>query len=189
MFLIVGLGNPGKRYENTRHNVGFKTVDAIAKNLSISIEKVKFKGLLGEAHYAGKKVLLLKPYTYMNLSGQSVKDAVDFYKIPLQNLIVIYDDMDLPMAKLRIRPEGSSAGHNGVKSIIYQLGSKEFCRVKIGIEKPPEPVSTTAHVLGRFGIREQEKIDLTIKAAADASLMIVKEGLDEAMNKYNNFMP
>ena len=187
MFLIAGLGNPGKEYENTRHNVGFTALDLMADSLGIKINKVKFKGLLGEATYEGNKLLLLKPHTYMNLSGESVKDAVNFYKIPLEKLIVIYDDMDLPVGRIRIRPEGSAGGHHGMESIIYQLGSDKFPRVRIGIGHPEDKKATVNHVLGRFYGEEAEKIQAAIQAAVDAALLIVTEGANCAMNKFNGF--
>jgi len=187
VYIIAGLGNPGRVYEGTRHNVGFTTLDLIADSLGVKINKVKFKGLLGEAAYEGNKILLLKPHTYMNLSGESVKDAVNFYKIPLENLIVIYDDMDLPVGRIRIRPEGSAGGHHGMESIIYQLGSEKFPRVRIGIGHPSDSQDTVNHVLGRFYGEEAEKIKAVIETAAKAALLIVTEGVDKAMNKYNGF--
>lgn len=187
MYLIAGLGNPGKEYENTRHNVGFAALDLIAEKLGTKINKVKFKGLLGEANYEGKKLLLLKPHTYMNLSGESVKDAVNFYKIPLENLIVIYDDMDLPVGRLRIRAKGSSGGHRGMDSIIYQLASDNFPRIRIGIGRPEGERDAVHHVLGKFYGEELEKIKAAIETAAEAALLIVSEDVNEAMNKYNGF--
>jgi len=187
VYLIAGLGNPGIKYENTRHNVGFAALDHLADTLGVQINKVKFKGLLGEATYEGKKILLLKPHTYMNLSGESVKDAVSFYKIPLENLIVIYDDMDLPVGRIRIRPGGSAGGHHGMESIIYQLASDKFPRVRIGIGHPEEGKDPVAHVLGNFCGEEIEKVKNAIQAAVKAALLIVSEGVNEAMNKYNSF--
>lgn len=187
LFLIVGLGNPGREYECTRHNVGFAVLDRLADKLDVKINKVKFKGLLGEASYRGQTLLLLKPQTYMNLSGESVSDTVNFYKIPLENLIVIYDDMDLPVGRLRIRPQGSSGGHKGMESIIYQLSSDQFCRIRVGIGKPEDKRDTVGHVLGTFYGEEIQKIKATMEAAAQAALVIVSEGVDEAMNKFNTF--
>lgn len=187
MFLITGLGNPGQKYKNTRHNVGFMVLDRIAEKLSTKIEKVKFKGLLGDTNYKNEKVLLLKPHTYMNLSGESVKDATSFYKIPIENIIVVYDDMDLPLGRIRIRSKGSSAGHNGLKSIIYQMSSEKFPRVKIGIGKPQNKVKSKGYVLGKFNDEEKEKMDEILDVAADAALVIVEHGVDEAMNRYNNY--
>ncbi|NLZ53347.1 MAG: aminoacyl-tRNA hydrolase [Thermoanaerobacteraceae bacterium] len=187
MYLITGLGNPGKEYENTRHNVGFIALDLMADSLGIKINKVKFKGLLGEATYEGSKILLLKPHTYMNLSGESVKDAVNYYKIPPEKLIVIYDDMDLPIGRLRIRPEGSGGGHRGMDSIIYHLSSDKFPRVRIGIGRPEGEKDAAHHVLGKFYGEELEKIKITIETAAKAALLIVSDGVDQAMNRYNGF--
>lgn len=187
MFLITGLGNPGQKYKNTRHNVGFMVLDKISEKLSTKIEKVKFKGLLGDTNYKNKKVILLKPHTYMNLSGESVKDAASFYKIPIENIIIIYDDMDLPIGRIRIRSKGSSAGHNGLKSIIYQMSSENFSRIKIGIGKPQNKVKSKGHVLGKFSDEEREKIDEILDVAANAALTIVEHGADEAMNRYNSY--
>jgi len=187
VYLIAGLGNPSKEYENTRHNVGFAALDLIADKLGVKINKVKFKGLLGEAEYEGNKLLLLKPHTYMNLSGESVKDAVNYYKIPLENLIVIYDDMDLPLGRLRIRAEGSSGGHHGMDSIIYQLSSDKFPRIRIGIGRPEGEKDAAHHVLGRFYGEELEKIKATLEASAKAALLIVAEDVSQAMNKFNGF--
>lgn len=185
VYLIAGLGNPGREYEHTRHNVGFKVLDVVAHKLCTSVDKIKFKGLIGEGRYDGQRVLLLKPHTYMNLSGQSVADAVNFYKIPLNKIIVIHDDMNLPLGKLRIRPRGSSGGHKGMDSIIYNLSSDEFCRIRVGIGKPQGEYDAASYVLGRFTPDDLRKIDDVIQIAADASLVIVKCGIDEAMNRYN----
>lgn len=171
MYLIAGLGNPGREYENTRHNVGFMTLDTVAEKLGAKVNKVKFKGLLGEAMHEKEKILLLKPLTFMNLSGQSLVDALNFYKIPMEHLIVIYDDMDLPVGRLRIRTEGSSGGHRGMDSTIYQLSSDKFSRIRIGIGRPEGQKDTVGHVLGKFYGDEIEKIRATIEAAAEATLL------------------
>ncbi|ADL06848.1 aminoacyl-tRNA hydrolase [Thermosediminibacter oceani] len=185
MFLIVGLGNPGREYEETRHNVGFMVLDSLAAELGIKVDKVKFKGLLGEGVYEGKKLLLLKPMTYMNNSGQSVVEAVKFYKIPPENLVVIYDDMDLPVGRLRVRGSGSSGGQKGMESIIYHIATEGFPRIRIGIGRPKGDVIN--HVLGRFDKEERKKIDAVIDAAVGAALTIVQHGVQEAMNRYNGF--
>ncbi|HHY04735.1 MAG TPA: aminoacyl-tRNA hydrolase [Thermoanaerobacterales bacterium] len=188
MYLICGLGNPGKKYEETRHNVGFMAIDIISQKLGTTINKVKFKGLIGDANYNGKKILLLKPQTYMNLSGQSVVDVVNFYKIPLEKILLIYDDMDLPEGKIRVRPRGGSGGHKGMESVIYHLSSEEFCRIRIGIGKPEEKHDTVGHVLGKIdNLDEQKKILPAIKAASEAALTIIEYDVETAMNKYNNF--
>lgn len=185
MFLIVGLGNPGKEYEDTRHNVGFMVVDKLAEKLGIKVDRVKFKGLFGEGFFEGEKILLLKPMTYMNLSGQSVLDAVKFYKIPTENLVVIYDDMDLPLGRLRIRKKGSSGGHKGMESIIYHIASEGFPRIRVGIGRPKDDV--VDYVLGKFEPGEKKVIDAVIEAAAEAAVTIVQHGVEEAMNRYNGF--
>ncbi|MCG0275838.1 MAG: aminoacyl-tRNA hydrolase [Thermosediminibacteraceae bacterium] len=185
MFLIVGLGNPGKEYEDTRHNVGFMVVDKLAERLGIKVDRVKFKGLFGEGFFEGEKILLLKPMTYMNLSGQSVQDAVEFYKIPTENLVVIYDDMDLPLGRLRIRKKGSSGGHKGMESIIYHIASEGFPRIRVGIGRPKDDV--VDYVLGKFEPGEKKVIDAVIEAAAEAAVTIVQHGVEEAMNRYNGF--
>jgi len=187
MYLIAGLGNPGKEYEYSRHNAGFMVLDRIAENLGVKINRIKFKGLLGEAVHEGEKLLLLKPQTYMNLSGESVSDAVNFYKIPPDRIMVIYDDMDLPVGKLRIRPEGSSGGHKGMDSIIYQLSSDKFCRIRVGIGRPEGPKETIGHVLGNFCGEEMPKIKAAMETAAQAALLVISRGVDEAMNKFNAF--
>jgi PTH1 family peptidyl-tRNA hydrolase len=187
LYLIAGLGNPGKEYETTRHNVGFIALNLIAEKQNIKINKVKFKGLLGETRYAGKRILLLKPQTYINLSGQSVVDALNFYKISTDQLIVIHDDMDLPLGRLRIRSAGSSAGHRGIDSIIYQLSSDKFCRIRIGISRPEGQKNAVGHVLGKFYGEEVEKIKATVETAAKAALHIVSDGIEQAMNIYNGF--
>lgn len=187
MFLIVGLGNPGKEYENTRHNVGFKVLEKISEKLGVKMDKIKFKGLFGEGTYGGEKILLLKPMTFMNLSGQSVGEAMRFYKVPSENLIVVYDDMDLPVGRLRIRRKGSSGGHKGMESIISCISSEDFPRVRVGIGRPKGDV--VDHVLGNFDPEENQAVEFAIEAAADAALAIVKEGVQEAMNRYNGFTP
>jgi len=187
LFLIVGLGNPGKEYENTRHNAGFMAMDVLAQKLDATVNKIKFKGLLGEAKYHGEKILLLKPQTFMNLSGQSVANVVNFYKIPKDNIIVIYDDMDLPVGKLRIRPEGTSGGQKGMDSIIYQIATDKLSRIRIGIGRPESQKNGVGHVLGKFYGEEAKKIDQVLEVAAEAALLIVAEGVKEAMNQYNGF--
>jgi peptidyl-tRNA hydrolase len=177
MFLIVGLGNPGKEYEDTRHNIGFKVVDNIAKEYNIEINRQKFKGIYGEGFIDGKKVMLLKPTTYMNLSGESVREAVDFYNLENEEVLVIYDDISLETGSLRIREKGSAGGHNGIKSIIAHLGSDVFPRIKVGVGQPTGDL--VKHVLGRFSKEEVDVLNQSIE---------IKGGdTKTAMNQFNGF--
>lgn len=185
MYIIAGLGNPGPRYEFTRHNTGFLAVDYLAQKHRIKINRAKYKALVGEGMIGGEKVLLIKPQTYMNLSGNSVKDALDGNRISLQNLIVIYDDMDLEVGRIRIKPKGGAGTHNGMKSIIYQLETEEFPRIRIGIGECPHGIDAAEYVLGEFTPEEQEVIAKTLEKAANAVETIIVEGIGAAMNKYN----
>ena len=154
MYIIAGLGNPGRRYVNSRHNVGFETLDAVAAKYNIDVKKVKFNGIYGEGKIEGEKVVLVKPQTFMNLSGECIRDFKNWYKTEDAQIIIIYDDISLPLGKLRIRPKGSAGGHNGVKSIIYQLGSEVFPRIKIGVGAPENPDYDLAdYVLGKFSAK------------------------------------
>lgn len=186
MFLIVGLGNPGKEYEHTRHNVGFDIIHLIGNKYNIDVNRKKFKGLYGDGRMAGERVLLLKPTTYMNLSGESIKEVLNFYKIPNNNIIVLYDDISIEVGRLRIREKGSAGGHNGIKSIISHLGSDVFPRVKIGVGQPPRE-NLVSHVLGKFSKDEREKLEEVFEAAARAVEVIIEGGVAEAMNKFNGF--
>lgn len=185
LFIIIGLGNPGRQYENTHHNVGFDTVDILSGKFGIKIAKLKHKALIGDGLIQGKRVLLVKPQTYMNLSGESVREVVEWYNIPLKNIIIIYDDVDLPLGRIRIRPKGSSGTHNGMKSIIYQLQSDEFPRIRIGIGKPPENWDMADYVLSRFDAEERKIIGQSISKAAEAAVEIINSGIEKAMNMYN----
>lgn len=185
MFLIVGLGNPGKEYDGTRHNIGFAAVDYIADKYNIELNRIKFKGVFGEGFINGKKVILLKPTTYMNLSGESIREVINFYKISNEEVIVIYDDISLEVGRLRIREKGSHGGHNGIKSIIANLGTDVFPRVKIGVGAPKG--NLVSHVLGKFNEDEIEILRETIKASSDAVSIMVKSDTKEAMNKLNGF--
>lgn len=185
MILVVGLGNPGNQYENTRHNVGFLTVDILAKKLNISVKKLKFKSLYGETRLNTEKLILIKPQTFMNNSGASVREWVNFYKVPLENLIVIQDDIDIPFATLRLRQKGSAGTHNGMKSIIYQIQKDNFPRVKIGVGQKNGQMDLADFVLSGFVKEEQKTIEEAILLAADAVLDIVKNGIEHAMNRYN----
>jgi PTH1 family peptidyl-tRNA hydrolase len=184
MYLVVGLGNPGREYEGTRHNVGFMVIDVLSKMLGIEVSRLKFKSLMGEGHFKGEKLVLLKPQTFMNLSGEALYDAVNFYKLPLENVIVIYDDKDLDVGKIRIRRKGSSGGHNGMNSIIYLLGSEDFPRIRIGIGRP-EQGDLVAHVLGKFNENEKKVIEEAVKKAAEAVIDIIENGIEHAMSRFN----
>lgn len=186
MYLIVGLGNPGKEYEHTRHNVGFDIIDLIAEEYNISLNRKKFKGVYGDGILNGSRVLLLKPMTYMNLSGESIREVLNFYKIPNENIIVIYDDISLEVGKMRIREKGSAGGHNGIKSIIANLNSDAFLRIKVGVGAPAN-ISLVSHVLGKFSEDERVKLEKVFKAAAGAVEVIVSKDVKEAMNKFNGF--
>ena len=185
MFLIVGLGNPGIQYEDTRHNVGFNILDLIAKQYKISISRIKFKGVYGEGSIGGEKVILLKPQTYMNNSGESVGELARFYKIKNENIIVVYDDMSLEVGRIRIRVKGSAGGHNGIKSLIAHLSSDEFPRIKVGVGQPKG--EWVNHVLGKFSSSDDEKLNKTYEAVLASVETIISTGIDEAMNRYNSF--
>ena len=189
-WLIVGLGNPGKQYERTRHNCGFRAVDMIADKLGCKIDKGKFQGLYGQVTYAGGKLFLLKPQTFMNLSGRSVLQLSAYYNIPPQRIIVLFDDISLPPGRLRIRGNGSAGGHNGIKSIIQELGSQEFPRVKIGVGAKPHPEQDLADwVLSTFSAAEEKDLAVALENSADASLYIIDKGIYEAANRFNGSQP
>lgn len=186
MYLIVGLGNPGKEYAGTRHNVGFDTIDFLAYKNNVKLDKLKFNAVFGEYNIKGEKVILFKPVTYMNLSGNAVIEAVRYYKIPIENIIVAYDDIDIPLGSLRIRPHGSSGTHNGMKSMLYQLQTENFKRIRIGIGKNKNSnISLADHVLQKFDNDERALVDETIKNAGLAAEDIISQGLEYAMNNYN----
>ncbi|NLD50862.1 MAG: aminoacyl-tRNA hydrolase [Clostridiaceae bacterium] len=185
LYIVVGLGNPGQKYECTRHNVGFDTIELLGRKHGITVNKLKHKALSGEGSIGGRRVMLVKPQTFMNLSGESVRDIVDWYKVSVENILVIYDDIDLPLGKLKIRPKGSSGTHNGMRSVIYQLQSDEFPRIRIGIDKPPEGWELSNFVLSRFSGDDRKKIEEIIGKAADAVEEILRSGIDQAMNRYN----
>lgn len=187
MYIIAGLGNPGSQYEMTRHNIGFHAIDYIADKKNVRVNKLKFKALYGETRIGEDKVLLVKPQTYMNLSGESIRDFCSFYKLPPQNIIIINDDISLAPGRLRIRAKGSAGGHNGLKSIIYQLNSEDFPRIKIGVGAPNiEGYDLADYVLGRFSKEEIPVFEKTIIHAAEACDEIIRNGVQSAMNKYNN---
>ena len=185
MYLIVGLGNPGKEYAGTRHNIGFEAVDYIADKYNIELNRIKFKGVFGEGMINGKKAILLKPTTYMNLSGESIREVVNFYKISNEEIIVIYDDISLEVGRLRIREKGSHGGHNGIKSIIANLSTDIFPRVKIGVGGPKGDL--VSHVLGKFSNSEIEVLRESIIATSEAVATILSRDTKEAMNKFNGF--
>ena len=185
-WLLVCLGNPGDKYENTRHNVGFMVADEVAERQRAPIQKVKFKALTNVLTISGEKVLVMKPITYMNLSGEAVRQAVDFYKVAPDHVLVISDDTSLAVGRLRIRKGGSAGGHNGLKSIIQHLGSDQFPRLKIGVGGKPHPDYDMADwVLGKLQGEDKKTMDAAIKRAADAIECLLKEGTDKAMNKFN----
>ena len=185
-WIVVGLGNPGDKYENTRHNAGFLVVDELARRGSFSVRKVKHKALTETAVIGGQGVLVMKPTTYMNLSGEAVGDAARFYKIPADHVLVISDDTDLPVGKLRIRKSGSAGGHNGLKSIIQHLGGDGFPRLKVGVGGKPHPDYDLADwVLGKLQGEDKKVFDEAVKKAADAIECLLKEGADRAMNRFN----
>ncbi len=186
-YLVVGLGNPGKQYENTRHNAGFICIDVLADKYDIKINKLKFKSLMGEGRIEGKRCLLLKPQTFMNLSGEAVRDAVEFYKIPTENVIVICDDISLEPGKMRIRRKGSHGGQNGMRNIIYHLKNDNFPRIKIGIGAKPNPEYDLADwVLSRFTQSEAKLIKQIADDTVSAIEYIVKGDIDKAMSNYNS---
>jgi len=185
MYLIIGLGNPEKDYGKTRHNMGFNVINELSKEYSIDVNKSKFKGLYGDGTIENEKVILLKPQTYMNLSGESVIEAVNFYKIPLQNIIVIYDDVDIDPGFVRIRKNGSSGHHKGMESIISHLHTEDFCRVRVGIGKPKFKDDMITHVIGYIPDEEQELLREGVNIAKEAVIEILKNNIDSAMNKYN----
>lgn len=189
-WLIVGLGNPGKEYTRTRHNAGFRAIDALAEALGCKIDKLKFQGLYGQTTYHGKKLLLLKPQTFMNSSGRSVLQLSAYFNIPPQKIIVLFDDISLEPGRLRIRAEGSAGGHNGIKSIISELGSQDFPRVKIGVGAKPHPEQDLADwVLSNFGANEEKALSAALPKAGEAALSIMENGIAETANRFNGFRP
>lgn len=189
-WLIVGLGNPGQEYVRTRHNAGFRALDLLAQQLNCKVEKLKFQGLYGQVSYNGSKLFLLKPQTFMNLSGRSVLQLSAYFQIPPQRIIVLFDDISLAPGRLRIRAEGSAGGHNGIKSIIQELGSQEFPRVKIGVGSKPTPEYDLADwVLSTFSASEEKALAVSLENAAKAALTIVDKGVPEAANRFNGSHP
>jgi len=186
MYIIVGLGNPGREYENTRHNVGFMTLDELAKDAGIDVLEKKHKALIGKGIIDGQKVVLAKPLTYMNLSGESVRELMDFYKIDVSTeLIVISDDVSLPPGQLRVRKKGSAGGHNGLKNIILHAGTDQFIRLRMGIGEKPSAFDMKDYVLGHFAGEEKKLMEEAVKRGADCIRMIMEKGPDAAMNAFN----
>lgn len=189
-WLIVGLGNPGREYEKSRHNCGFRALDLLAERLGCRVDKLKFQGLYAQVGYHGKTLFLLKPQTFMNLSGRSVLQLSAYYRIPPQRIVVLFDDISLDPGRLRVRGEGSAGGHNGVKSIIQELGSQAFPRVKIGVGAKPHPeYDLAAWVLSTFSAGEEKALAVSLENAGLAALAIVDSGVAEAANRYNGSRP
>lgn len=189
-WLIVGLGNPGPEYAKTRHNVGFRCLDLLAEKLGVRVDKAKFQGLYGQTDYHGNRLYLLKPLTYMNLSGRSVLQLSAFFQVPPQRIIVLFDDISLEPGRLRVRPNGSAGGHNGIKSIIAELGSQEFPRVKIGVGAKPHPdFDLAAWVLSTFSAQEEKALSVSLENGAQAALTIIDQGTAAAANKFNGSHP
>lgn len=189
-WLIVGLGNPGTEYQRTRHNCGFRALDILAEQLGCKVDRLKFQGLYTQVNYGGRKLFLLKPQTYMNLSGRSVLQLSAYFGIPPQRIIVMFDDISLEPGRLRVRAEGSAGGHNGIKSIIQELGSQAFPRVKIGVGAKPNPDFDLADwVLSTFSASEEKALGVSLKNAAEAALTIVDHGVPEAANRFNGSKP
>jgi PTH1 family peptidyl-tRNA hydrolase len=182
---IVGLGNPGKQYEHTRHNIGFEVIDALSSQFAIPLDQSKFKGLYGMGLHKGEKILLLKPLTYMNLSGESIKAVMDYYKLDLEDLLVIYDDLDLPAGKIRLRQKGSPGGHNGIKSTVAHLGTQQFNRIRIGIDRPKNGMSVSDYVLGKFHKDEQPFMLEAVKKSTDACQAWLDKPFLQVMNEFN----
>ena len=184
-FLIVGLGNPGREYRNNRHNIGFMVLDQLAGKLDTSFSKMKMNALMTTVRYKGCRIILLKPQTFMNLSGKAATSFIRFYKLPLENLLVVYDDVDLPFQTLRMRPDGGDAGQKGVRSIIQELGTKDFPRLRVGVNRPPGRMSVSSYVLLNFSDQEVETLPFVLDQAADAILAFVELGLNQAMTTFN----
>lgn len=186
MYVIAGLGNPTKQYENTRHNAGFCVIDYLSEKYQIPVKQAGYKALYGSGYIEGQKVILLKPQTFMNLSGESVRAVMDFYKIdPEEELIVVYDDISLDPGQLRVRGKGSAGGHNGIKNIILHSGTQKFPRVRVGVGQKPEGYDLVDYVLGHFSKEDQKTMEEAFKEAGNAAVTIMTEGLDAAMNRFN----
>jgi len=186
MYIIVGLGNPGKQYENTRHNIGFDVIEKLAEEENVAVLEKKHKAIIGKGYVAGQKCILAKPQTFMNLSGESVRELIDYYKVDeTMQLIVISDDISLDVGQLRIRKKGSAGGHNGLKNIIAQLGHDSFIRIKMGVGEKPKGYDLADYVLGHFSVEERKLMDKAAQKAVEAIRMIITQDVDMAMNAYN----
>jgi len=185
MYIVVGLGNPGRKYDVTRHNIGFEVIDELARTHQIKMTKVKFKSLIGEGQINGEKVILVKPQTYMNLSGQAVKEIMSFYQLEMSQLIVAYDDIDLDVGKLRIRKKGSGGSHNGMRNILLLMQDENFPRVRIGIGRPDGRQPLADYVLSKFSSEEQKVLVPMVQDGVSAIELMIKEDVDLAMNRYN----
>lgn len=188
-YLLVGLGNPGREYRDTRHNVGFQAVDRLCASFGIKLTRLQSKALIGTGLWEGRKIVLAKPQTFMNLSGQAIASLLRFYKIPLSQLLVFHDDIDLPVGTVRIRPGGGSAGQRGLASTIQQLGTQDFPRLRIGVGRPPGQMQAADYVLQNFMPADQELITVVLDRAVEAARTFVRDGLDKAMNLYNGVIP
>ena len=184
-YLVAGLGNPGRQYRNSRHNIGFMVVSQLAQSLDLTFTKMQFNGLLAEGKYQGSKLLLSKPQTYMNQSGRAIAPLAYYYRVPLEHTLVVYDDLDLPLGRLRLRPEGGSGGHQGMNSILAELNSQAFPRLRIGIGRPPGQMDPAAYVLQPFSGEEKEALDFLLDRATDCIQTFLNEGLQAAMTRYN----
>jgi len=183
--VIIGLGNPGKKFAKTRHNIGYRAIKVVAKHYDFNKPDHKFNSLIAQGKIFDKKVLLIQPCSFVNKSGQIVRRLIDNFKLERENLIIIYDDLDLPVGKIRIKKSGGSGGHNGLKSIIYHLNSKKFPRIRIGIGRPPGEIAVRDYVLGHFSKQEEKEIKKALKQIPEIIEIIIKQGYCEAMNKYN----
>ena len=185
-WMLVGLGNPGSKYERSRHNVGFRAIDLLCAKLGCRADRLRLKALTGFCELGGQKVLLVRPMTYMNLSGQAVRPLADYYKIPPEHILVIFDDISLPVGKLRVRPEGSAGGHNGIKSLIAELGTQNFPRIKVGVGEKPHPDYDLADwVLSSFTAQEEKLLAPVLERAVEAARTVIESGTQQAMNRYN----
>ena len=186
MYVIAGLGNPKKEYDNTRHNIGFSIIDMLAEKTGISVSTAKHKGLLGAGYWNGQKILLVKPLTYMNLSGESIAEIVNFYKLdPESEMLIIFDDISLAPGNIRVRKKGSAGGHNGIKSIISSVGTSNFMRIKVGVGEKPQGWDLADHVLGRFSGEDRARVEEAIRDAEDAAVLMIQGEADKAMNDFN----